>query len=298
MANSIKDEIKELYREGDLLTKIILINCGVFLAVALVDVVFFLAQSHFRVGEWLALPAEGVMSLTRFWTLVTYMFLHEDFIHFIFNILMLYWIGRLFALFFSSRDMVNMYIFGGLVGGLTFIASYNFFPVFSSHVHYASLRGASASVMALLVAVASYQPDYKVRFALIGEFAVKWVALVMVLISLINVHSENPGGNFAHLGGALAGYLFTFYYKKGRNIAAWIGRILDGVSNMFNRKPKWKVVVNNYENSHFNQKDADYNMRKKLEMDEIDRILDKIKRSGFDSLTDEEKQKLMKAGKK
>ncbi len=288
----IKEEIRDSFKKGTTLTKLIYINLGVFVVVGLAASILKL----FNIGaEWtrfLMLPADAGTLLHTPWTLVSYMFFHTGFIHILFNILMLYWFGKLFLEFFSQKDLVGLYLIGGIAGGIFYILAYHIFPFFAGKIDDSYLLGASASVLGIIVAVAVTAPDYPVRLVLIGEIRLKWIAIAAVVISLLNVASSNAGGEIAHLGGALTGYVFAIRYKKGNNITTWISRFLDKLVDLFQKKPKLKVK---YQRP---MTDQEYNRKKKQENDNIDRILEKIKKSGYESLTKEEKQELFRVSQK
>lgn len=219
--------------------------------------------------------------------------------HILFNMLWLYWFGQLFLYFFSGKHLRGLYILGGICGGLLYMISYNIFPYFYPMVETSTLVGASASVLAIVVATAYREPNYPVRLFLFGTIRLKYLALIVVLTDLLFITSSNAGGHIAHLGGALAGLWFAASLSKGTDITAWINKILDGISSLFDkktwkRKPKMKVHYGNYSR----EQDYDYNARKKAQSDEVDRILDKLKKSGYESLTTAEKKSLFDASKK
>ena len=202
-------------------------------------------------------------------------------------------LSKLFLQYCSQHDLVGLYILGGIAGGATYIIAFNLLPKFAPVVGLSMLLGASASVMAITIATAVFAPNQTMRLVLIGDVKIKWIALVSVLISLMQINAENAGGELAHIGGAIAGYIFAIEYKKGKNITDWINNILHRAANLIHgagRKTKMKVSHTNMES------DQEYNYRKKQENDEIDKILDKIKSSGYESLSDDEKGKLF--GKK
>ena len=185
----------------------------------------------------------------------------------------------------------------GFCGGLLYMLAYNVFPYFSDSLYYSYLLGASASVLAIVVATAVREPDYPVHFMFIGTVRLKYVALFMVVTDLLFMTSGNAGGHIAHLGGALAGWWFASGLTRGHDATAWINRFIDWVASGFTvhrspKKPKMKV--------HYGDKakDYEYNARKKQNSDEIDRILDKLRKSGYDSLTSDEKKSLFDASKK
>ncbi len=288
--NSIKDEIIASFKQGTTLTKLIYINLGVFVLVNLLLVGFKLFNSDTNWVNYLACPAQLERFLRQPWSLITYMFLHENFIHIFFNILTLYWMGRFFLEYATQHTLVGLYILGGIAGGVTFMLGINLFPLFSQHNFLYTLIGASASTMAITVATAIFAPERPIRLALIGEVRLKWIAIALVLISLLGMGGANAGGQMAHIGGALAGYLFAKQHQKGVDITHWISQIIHKTVNLFNRigsKPKMKGT--SYQRR---ESDHDYNYRKKQENEEINRILDKIKSSGYDSLNDDEKKRL------
>jgi membrane associated rhomboid family serine protease len=288
----IKEEIKYSFKEGSTLTKLIYVNLGVFVLIGLTIAILTLFRINTSWVNYLMLPASFDTFIRTPWTIITYMFLHTGFIHIIFNILMLYWFGKIFLQFFSQRDLVGLYLIGGVGGGILYIVSYNIFPFFAESIGHSYLLGASASVMAIIVAVAATSPNYPIRLLFFGEIRLKWIALVAVLVSLLNITSTNAGGEIAHLGGAIVGYLFSVSYKKGTNITTWLNRLLDKLVNLFKKKSKLKITHQRP------MTDEDYNLQKKRENDNIDRILEKIKKGGYESLTKEEKQDLFKASRK
>lgn len=309
---SIKEDITQSFKEGSLLTKLIYINLGVFVLVNLLLVGFRLFDGPTEWMNYLLLPSY-LPSLVRVpWTILSYMFLHTGFIHLIFNVLTLYWFGTIFSQFFSQKDLVGIYLLGGLMGGLTYIVAFNLLPCYAEQVYYSRLLGASASIMAIVLATAVYAPEYKLRLVLIGQVKLEWIALAMVLVSLLQVTSTNAGGEWAHIGGAFAGFFFAYFYKKGTNIVGWINSIISFFVNLFQGKyfhneshHRFKVYRSESakDKSQKSQKDAqwrtqdmEYNARKKEDADQIDKILEKIKKSGYDSLTEEERRRLF--GKK
>ena len=274
-------DLKEAFRRGNVFIQLIYINVGIFVATALINILLQLFnRSAAGIFELLALPASFTRFILQPWSLFTYMFMHAGFMHILFNMLWLYW-------------------FGQLCGGLLYMISYNLFPYFRPMVEVSTMVGASASVLAIVVATAYREPNYPVRLFLFGTIRLKYLALIVVLTDLLFITSGNAGGHIAHLGGALAGLWFAASLSKGTDITVWINRILDGVSSLFykknwKRKPKMKVHYGNYSR----EQDYDYNARKKAQSDEVDRILDKLKKSGYESLTTEEKKSLFDASKK
>lgn len=288
---SIADEIKESFKKGSVLTRLIYVNIGVFLFIRIMHVPFSLMNKEYPMPNWLALPADIDTLLTRPWTLVSYMFLHFGFFHILFNVLWLYWMGKIFLFYFDEKKLLAIYLLGGLAGGMFFLLGYNLFPAFSQVVVFSQLLGASASVLAIIAAVATYAPNHPINLLFIGQVKMKHLALVSLLIYVIGIASSNAGGNLAHIGGAFLGFIFVLAYRKGTDITRWLSSLIDVFVKLF--KPKQRIQVS-YRGKN---DDLEYNRQKNLKQDEINRVLDKISKSGYDSLTKEEKELLFKMGK-
>ncbi len=290
MGNNIKDEIIASFKHGTTLTKLIYINLGVFLLVNIALVILQLFQAQTNWLYQLMLPGSPQTMIRQPWSLLTYMFLHQGFIHLLFNILTLYWMGKIFLEYASQHALVGLYVLGGILGGLFYMLGINIFPLFANSGITFHLLGASASVMAVTVATAVFSPDRPIRLMLIGEVKLKWMALAFVVISLLQMSAENAGGQMAHVGGAVAGFIFAKRYMAGKDITEWINKIIHKTVNFFHQfggQPKMRATYNKRTES-----DHDYNYRKRQENDKIDKILDKIKSSGYDSLNDDEKKQL------
>jgi membrane associated rhomboid family serine protease len=291
MANII-DELKLRFRNGDMLTRLLYVNCGVWLVAA----VWLLAARLFTINgdslvRWLELPANLQLLARQPWSVVTYMFLHVDFLHLLFNMLWLYWFGGIFLRYFTEKQLTALYLLGGLSGAVLYVVLYNLLPLFSGIASGSFLLGASAAVMAIVVAVAVRVPDQEVLLMFLGAVKLKYIAAFVVLLSFLSMAGANAGGNIAHLGGALFGFLFARQYRRGHDLTRGLNRLLDRLFTLFRPKPKMRVRMGD------KQKDMDYNRRKREEMADIDAILDKIKRTGYDGLTAEEKRRLFNAGK-
>ncbi len=294
-------DLKERFNKGNIAIQLIFINVGVFVIVTLINIFLQLFNRSFAFAEYLSLPASFPRFITQPWSILTYMFMHADLLHILFNMLWLFWFGQLFLYFFSAKHLRGLYILGGICGGILYMVAYNVFPFFRPMVSVSTMVGASASVLAIVIATAYREPNYPVRLLLFGTVRLKYLALVVVLMDLFFLTSNNAGGHIAHLGGALAGLWFAASLKHGTDITAWINKTLDAIISLFSgkafarRKPKMKVQ---YGSNTDRQKDYDYNARKKASSEEIDRILDKLKKSGYESLTTEEKKSLFDASKK
>ncbi len=288
--------MKDSYKRSSTLIQLIYINSGIFIVLFLLNLILTLFRMEGgNFIQYFVLPADISRLIVQPWSIVTYMFLHTDIWHILFNMLCLYWFGELFLQFFSAKHLRGLYILGGLCGGLFYILSLNLFPYFIPVVHQSVLLGASASVLAILTATAVKEPDYSVQFLFIGSIRLKYVAVFMVIFDLLFMLTNNSGGHLAHLGGVLAGIWFALGIKRGHDVTKWINQILDlplSLSKLAQRKPKMKV--------HYGgkQQDYDFNTRKKENEADINRILEKIKQSGYGSLSSEEKKKLFDASKR
>lgn len=289
----MRSEIQRLMRDGDMLTRLIVINVLVFVVVVFIKLFQFLLQKNFadQIISWFTLPTFLPSLILRPWSLLSYMFLHEAPFHLIFNMLWLYFGGLIFLNFFSERQLLGTYITGGLVGGLLYILSYNIFPVFEPVVATSTNRGASAAVMAIIIAAATYAPNFPVRLFFVLEIRLWVVAVISVLFDLASIERGNAGGHIAHLGGAIFGYLMAKSYNKGISLTQWVFDLSDFVSRIFKPK-KLKKVYASKGYTRVYSKDANLSDRQRL-----DQILDKISLSGYDSLSKEEKEFLFKIGK-
>lgn len=291
-------DLKNNYRRGDISVQYIYINVGIYVLVSLLSVVW--ALFNWGMPGWMhyfQLPAWFPSFIRQPWSLFTYMFLHAGILHLLFNMLWLYWFGQLFLAFFSARHFRGLYILGGLCGGVFYLLAYNLFPYFETYVYGSYLLGASASVLAIVVATAVRQPEFQVNFMFIGAVRLKYVALFMVVTDLLFVTSGNGGGHIAHLGGALAGWWFAGSLQKGHDVTQWLNRIIDWILGGFKFKSSPKKAKMKVERGG-RTADYDYNAHKKEQSEEIDRILDKLKKSGYASLTPEEKKRLFDASKR
>ncbi len=288
---NIADEIKESFKKGSVLTRLIYINLAVFVCIRLIYVVFFLLNEKFALLSWLALPADIHVLLSRPWTLLSYMFLHFDFLHIFFNILWLYWMGKIFVFYFDARKLLSVYLLGGLSGGVLFLLAYNLFPAFTEVISFSRLLGASASVLAIIAAIATHAPNHPINLLFVGQVKMKHLAIVSILLYIISIAGANSGGNLAHIGGALFGFLFASYKRKGTDITAWLDKLIGNAEKLW--APGKKVKVS-YRNSN---SDFEYNRRQNVKQDDINRVLDKISKSGYDSLSKDEKELLFKMGK-
>ncbi len=291
--DSIFTNLKRTFQSGNILAKLIYINVGLFVLIRLISVFCILFNvGSFSFLQYLQMPSSPELLLYRPWTIITYMFTHFDFLHILFNMLWLYWFGGLFLTFFNERQLGGLYLLGGIAGAVFFMLAYNIFPYFQTVAATSYLMGASASVMAIVFAVSFYRKDLEINLFLIGRVRLIYLAIFTLLIDFLAITSDNAGGHIAHIGGALFGILFAVRIQKGRDLTAPMNRAIDWFVNLGKRKPKMRVTYKRAET------DYEYNARKHQESADIDAILDKLKRSGYESLSADEKRRLFDASKK
>ena len=287
---------------ADIAGKFIYANVIVYIFVLLIgvfSVLLNIGETSDKIIHYFELPASLPLLLKQPWTIITYMFLHKHFMHILWNMIALYFFGRIFLNFYSVRHFVGVYIIGGIVGGITFLLAYNTLPYFASHINSSFLIGASASVLAIVVASAVRSPEYRIRLLLFGNVKLSTFALVTVGISLLMLSGDNAGGNFAHIGGAFAGWLMAYLLNKGKDITEFVNRPIDWFVTIFKKKNKTRKKKGNFTYSSGGRTaDYEYNARKKASEAEIDKILEKIKSGGYSSLSEEEKKKLFEASSK
>lgn len=294
---------KKLYNRfcnESIVGRFVYINVAVYIIAAFIGVFSTLFNVNYWLNEYICfieLPASFERLLWQPWSIVTYMFVHERMLHILFNMIALYSFGRIFLNFFSVRHFVGVYLFGGIVGGLSFMLAFNTFPYFDGMVDGAYLVGASASALAILTATATRSPNYIVSLPLFGSMRLVTITVVIVIIYLLLLVSENAGGNFAHLGGVFAGWLFAFMLNKGKDLTSLINKIIDFLATIFKRRRNPKKVEFTYQRGG-READYEYNAQKKSNEQEIDKILEKVKSGGYASLTEEEKKRLFDASQR
>ncbi|MEI7724364.1 MAG: rhomboid family intramembrane serine protease [Bacteroidota bacterium] len=297
------EEIKRFFRQGSALSLLILVNVAVWVLIQALKVIFFFNNSP--EGEVLeifknafAIPALVPALYLKPWTLITYNFLHFDIWHILFNMLWLFWFGKIFLEFLPSRQLVWIYFLGGISGGLFYVFAFNIFPVFAAVVPESFALGASASVMAIVAAIAVYVPNYTIQLFLFGRLKIIYLAVILFVFDFFMIPSGNAGGHIAHIGGALFGALYILFYRFSKT-ASLPGNPPDFIRNfihLFRRKPQTnQTYPGNYGRP---VSDEEYNLKKKDSQKRVDEILDKISRGGYDCLTKEEKEFLFKTSNK
>ena len=280
------------FKTLNIANKLIVINIGVFL-------VFFIASFLFNTSsdllmQWLVLPEEPIEVLKQPWSLFTYSFLHGGFMHILFNMIWLNFFSKFVLNLFSEKRFLTVYLLGALYGGLLFVTAYNVFPVFVSKAGY--LLGASASVSALMVFAATYSPNISFRFFMV-TIKLWQLAVGLFLLDLFRLGSgTNPGGMLSHIGGGVFGYLYAVQLAKGNDIGLWFEKIVAGVANLF--KTRKSTPFRKVHKTPKNTTNKKATVVKDDRQIKIDGILDKIGKSGYDSLTKQEKDFLFKAGDK
>jgi len=294
------NDIKHHMRNGSMITKLLIVNVGLFVLQSLIFLFFTLSGKGIVFEswlEWLYVPkgfmnSSGVNDLVhKPWSLFTYQFLHEplSIFHILFNMLYLYFFGNILVNFLNRKYILPLYLTGGITGALLFMVTYNLSPVFQTHD--AVLVGASASILALVVAAAALAPDYTVFLILIGPVRLKYIALVAVLIDIVSISAgDNAGGHIAHIGGALTGYFYILSYKNGNNWFGWWPRFETWITGLFKRQKPKVVFVNEKQQAPAQKKPG----RSEQNQKHMDEILDKIAQSGYNSLTKAEKEFLFK----
>lgn len=290
--NSILREIKQSFIDGGTLIRLIYINLGVFLAFNVFRAILFLGgiDIGFAVSQYLAVPAYVPSLASKPWTVITYMFFHQGFIHILFNMLWLYWLGRIFLSFMSQQKLLGVYLMGGISGAALYILFYNVFPVFQDALFESSAIGASASVYAIVFAAVAFAPNLSLHLFLIGPIRLKYIGAALILMDIIGMAGSNAGGHIAHLGGALFGYLFIYFQNQKVDLTKPVLWVIDAFTSSPSAQKRKKMKVE-YKKS---ADDYEYNRVKAEQQAEIDRILDKISKGGYDSLTAEEKKTLFK----
>ncbi|MDG2139068.1 MAG: rhomboid family intramembrane serine protease [Flavobacteriales bacterium] len=278
---SLIQNIKNEFKNSNYLNKLIYLNVFVFLILNISSVFFSLFLIDIKsFSENLMLSSNTSEIIEHPWTLLTYMFLHENFFHLLFNMIWLHFGGKLFLQYLNQKQLLNIYILGGLSGGILFIIAFNYLPALILHNENAMALGASASVLAIVFALATYIPNYKINIPLIGFVKLKYIALFFIILDLLSIPKGNAGGHIAHLGGALFGYIYIKQINQKRNnkdnsLIKFFINIFRPVKKM---NPKQKNKTDNQRN--------------------IDLVLEKISKSGYNSLNKDEKELLFNSSKK
>ena len=288
---TFKEQLNIRIQQLNSAEKLILINVVCFVLPMLIKTVLFLFNiSSTNFFNWFELSASWIDLPTKPWSIITYSFLHSGFFHLFWNMYLLFFSSKLFLNLFPSNTFFNVYFLGVVVGGITFILSYTFFPVFqnSSPV----MIGASAGVMAVFIFMSTYSPDLEIRLILFNV-KLRYLGIAFLLLDIVQIPYGNAGGHLAHLGGAILGFYYVKQLKNGKDIGKPFKNFIDKIINIFRRKPKMRTVYKREKSQKINKKVSDAGEKQKR----IDAILDKISVSGYESLTQAEKDFLFKVGK-
>ena len=289
--NNVFNKVQAIFKQNNLLVNLLHINIGAYLLLHILSVILTLLNidpSLIAINTQMPSEVQGI--LRKPWTAITYMFTHADIMHIVINMLWLYWFGKLFLQVFNERQLGALYLMGGLAGGLIFTLAYTYLPYFSNSS--GLLTGASASVMAIVFAIAFYKKETQINLLFLGKIRLIYLAIGTIAIDVFMLTANNTGGRIAHIGGAILGYVFAAQMQKGKDITKPITKILDKIANFKTKKPKMKATYQK------RQADYDYNAAQNNQNQNIDAILDKLKKSGYQSLTKNEKKQLFDASNK
>jgi membrane associated rhomboid family serine protease len=296
------EEAKRFFSRGSALSVLILANVAVWALVQVLKVIlyFFNYNPDHAAGSLvmhaLALPAAIPLLAERPWTILSYMFLHIEFWHLLFNMLWLFWFGKIFLEFLPSRKLVLVYFTGGIAGGLLYVLAFNSFPVFARMLPLSFALGASASVMAIVTAASFYVPAYAIQLIFIGRIRIVYLAIILFVFDFFMIPTGNPGGHLAHIGGALFGFIYAQYLRSsGKPVPGKSRFSFSSLSNLFRKKSSHAAGQDRSERP---LSDEEYNLRKKEKQQKIDEILEKISKGGYESLTREEKEFLFRSSGK
>jgi len=290
---NIVEGLKRFFREGSVLSILIIINTCIWIVVQIIRVFLFLynepdsSVALVQLFSFLALPASFPRLIMMPWTFLTYMFFHIDIWHILFNMLWLYWFGKIFLEYLTGKKLLVVYILGGISGGLLYILAFNLFPVFSAMLPKSYALGASASVMAVVTAISFFVPNYSLNLLFIGKIKIIYLAIILFIFDFFMIPAGNSGGHLAHIGGALFGFLYIQFLPAGK---------MKFFGDLFTRRKKRYSSYTNVSSRPLT--DEAYNFHKAEQQKRTDEILEKISKGGYDSLSKEEKEFLFKTSSK
>ncbi len=305
MNNSFLDDFKNAWNKpNNALPQIIIINVVIFLVMAVLSIFSTIlgASAIFEfVYDQFSIPPRMEEFIFRPWTIITYAFAHDlnSIFHILFNMLIMYWFGKLIVEYIGNQKIIAIYVLGALAGSVAYLLVYNMIPYYIERSNFHGMVGASAAVYAITVAAATLLPDYRFHLLFIGPVKIKYIALFYILTSFLGSVGGNAGGNIAHLGGAFIGFIYIKQLQSGNDIGKWVIAIMNFFKSFFTKQSKIKVTHKKQKTTASTRSRTRSSNNETLpEQGEIDAILDKISQSGYESLSKSEKQKLFNASKK
>ena len=289
---NIFDDLKLQYKLGGIANKLIYWNIICFLISYVLPGILRIFGLEVSILEYMSLSSNPEDLLWKPWSIISYAFLHNDFFHILFNMLVLNFASQLFLTFFTQKQFLGLYLLSGGFAGIVFIGSYYLMNIS------APIVGASGAIMAILMAATTYQPLMEVRLLLIGKVKLWHITAVLIILDLMQLRLENMGGHISHLAGAFFGFVYIKTLQNGTDMSMIVTKIIDFFANGFRTTPStpFKKVHKNY-TKPVEQRTTSRIITKDKTQQQIDEILDKISQSGYDSLTKEEKDFLFKSGK-
>ncbi len=306
---AIIDTVKQKWRVSTMLMRLIYVNIAVFLVIRIGAIVcMFAGVSELVWLRWFELPSMPQWLCDTPWTVVTYMFSHFDVLHILFNMLWLYWFGSVFMLTGTQKQVFALYLYGGIGGALLYLLTFNTMPAFAGQA--SLLIGASASVIAIVVATAVIHPEYRMGLLFFGSVSLKWIAIITLGLFMLGLTGNNAGGHVAHVGGAVVGLIYGLCFKNGRDITKPFNKLIDRMVVAFSggvriKRPKAKRFTKSHKKQQTEtaQKQSQDKRQKDVNATPEDQaalnaILDKIKKSGYSALTADEKRRLFEVSKR
>ena len=291
--NSMYKKIKKKFGEASILNKLIYINVTIFILFSLFDVISFLFNSNINIFvNKFELPSNTDIFIQQPWSIISYMFFHSSILHLLFNMIWLHFGGKILINYINGKQFLSTYLIGGICE-----AYYSYYPIilslaFNSIYLSAFALGSSASVFAIMIAAATYNPNLYIQLPLLGRIKLKHIAIFMITLDIISIPKGNAGGHIAHIGGALFGYFYIYQLKKGQDYSILMSKLIDIITNTFKTRSKFKTVHKRAKS------DYEFNAEKADQQKEINKILEKISKSGYESLNQKEKDTLFSASKK
>lgn len=296
---TVRNELMMKWRTGGVLIRLVFVNVAVFLSLHLVGFIcwiFKVAPLDLEIMPWLMGTSIGSLLIRTPWTIVTYMFTHYEARHILWNMVLLWFSGNLFAGLLGEKRMLGNYLLGGLTGFVAFFLSHNFLPDHLNMAGDVMILGASAAVMGVFIGIATYRPDMEVGLMFVGSVRLKYIALVLLILDLISIRQgSNSGGHIAHLGGALYGYIAARQLTKGNDWSLKLVQVFEAVGRAFKPRNGSRMTVAKHATTAAKPQARATSTPKVDKQAKVDVILDKISRSGYDSLSKEEKDFLFKA---